>query len=406
MEMHMPPSEPYLDFAALSIDSNILRGQRYNFDGGILKQLEQFHGSPVQIVQPDVIHSEGVQHLSSEIAEALKAARGNLRTLAKYADNSEISKFGASHLQDINPALMAEDKLKNFYQRINGMVIASSRVSINDLMRMYFSTEAPFESTNDKKHEFPDAIALLTLESWAIGNDKRTVLVSKDKGWHAFAKGSPYLHVVEDLPDALALFQPHTKVKTLIEMLQADGLLDRDGTLFHSIKNAISESASEQTPEIEANSLFYFENDEIQIEYLGHKFAQGEDNKPKVRIVLIEDDLVVLSLTALINTKIMTTFSFSQYDSIDKDYVSLGGSVEERNESYEADVLIHFKGDWKELGNSLAPNEIEVVGEMGIVKFGDIAPDYSSDRDEELRWEWEWEQEVERRRDEAMNSKR
>ncbi|KPX25644.1 hypothetical protein ALO72_200027 [Pseudomonas syringae pv. delphinii] len=165
---------------------------------------------------------------------------------------------------------------------------------------------------------------MLTLESWAVGNDKRTVLVSKDKGWHAFAKSSSYLHVVEELPDALALFQPHTKVKSLIEMLQADGLLDRDGELFQRIKNAISERASEQSPDIEANSLFYFESDDVQIEYLGHKFAQGEDNKPKIRIVLIEDNLVVLSLTALVHTKVMTTFSFSQYDSIDKDYVPLG----------------------------------------------------------------------------------
>ncbi|MBD8269300.1 PIN domain-containing protein [Pseudomonas fluorescens] len=402
----MPQAEPYLDFAALSIDSNILRGQRYNFHGGILKQLEQFQGSPIQIVQPDVIHSEGVQHLSAEITETLKAARSNLRTLSKYSEDSKISEFGDSHLCEINPNLMAEEKLNKFYKRINGRVITSSRVSISDLMHMYFSTAPPFETANEKKHEFPDTIALLTIESWAVGNDKRTVLVSKDKGWHAFAKNSSYLHVVQDLPDALALFQPHTKVKSLIEMLQTDGLLDRNGELFQGIRNAISERVSEQTPDIEANSLFYFESDDVQIEYLGHKFAQGEDNKPKIRIVLIEDNLVVLSLTALVNTKVMTTFSFSQYDSIDKDYVPLGGSIEERNESFETEVLIHFKGDWKELGNALAPNEIEVEGEMDIVKFGDIAPDYSNDRDEQLRWEWEWEQEQERRRDEAWASKR
>lgn len=161
----MPQAEPYLDFAALSIDSNILRGQRYNFDGGILKQLEQFQGSPVQIVQPDVIHSEGVQHLSAEITEALKAARSNLRTLSKYSEDNKISEFGDLHLCEINPNSMAEEKLKKFYKRINGRVITSSRVSISDLMHMYFSTEPPFETASEKKHEFPDAIALLTIES-------------------------------------------------------------------------------------------------------------------------------------------------------------------------------------------------------------------------------------------------
>lgn len=185
-----------------------------------------------------------MQHISAEITEALRAARGNLRTLSKYSEDSKISEFGASHLCEVNPILMAKEKLKKFYKRINGRVIASSRVKTSDLMRMYFFTEATFETSNEIKHEFPDAIALLTLESWAVGNDKTTVLVSKDKGWHAFAKSSSYLHVVEELPDALALFQPHTKVKSLIEMLQADGLLDRDGELFQGIKNAISERVS------------------------------------------------------------------------------------------------------------------------------------------------------------------
>ncbi|WP_235810043.1 PIN domain-containing protein [Pseudomonas syringae group genomosp. 3] len=147
----MPPEESYLDFAALSIDSNILRGQRYNFDGGILKQLEQFQGSPVQIVQPDVIHSEGVQHISAEIADALKAAIGNMRTLSKYSEDSKISEVGTSRLRDLNPIFMAEEKLKKFYHRINASVLASSRVSISDLMRMYFSTEAPFENPKEKK---------------------------------------------------------------------------------------------------------------------------------------------------------------------------------------------------------------------------------------------------------------
>lgn len=129
-----------------------------------------------------------MQHISAEITEALRAARGNLRTLSKYSEDSKISEFGASHLCEVNPILMAKEKLKKFYKRINGRVIASSRVKTSNLMRMYFFTEATFETSNEIKHEFPDAIALLTLESWAVGNDKTTVLVSKDKGWHAFVK--------------------------------------------------------------------------------------------------------------------------------------------------------------------------------------------------------------------------
>lgn len=396
----MATQEPLLDFAALSIDSNILRGQRYNFDGGILKQLEQFFGSPVQILQPDVVHSEGIKHLAAEITDALKAAKSNLRILAKYSASEEIQQFTDTFLNGaLTASALAEAKLNSFYQRINASVIPSSSVQIDDLMRMYFNSEPPFETVADKKHEFPDAIALLALKAWAVGENKKAVLVSKDKGWHAFAKKSPHLHVVSDLAEALALFQPHTKVVKLVSLLQAEGVLERDSRLFQYIKNAIAKHAAEQIPEIEANAVFNFQIDDYQVAYHSHKFGKQEvGDKPRIRIVLIEDDLVVLSFSALVFTKVMATFSFNQYDSIDKDYVSLGGTIEERPASYEADVLIHFQGDWKNLDNALEPSEIEVVGAMRQVHFGDIGPDYTNEREDEIQWAWEHEQEQEYRR--------
>ncbi|SMS12684.1 hypothetical protein CFBP1590__5098 [Pseudomonas viridiflava] len=400
----MTTQEPSLDFAALSIDSNILRGQRYNFDGGILKQLEQFKGSPVQILQPDVIHSEGIKHLASEITDALRAARSNLRTLAKYALFDNIQNFTENSLGPVLSApALAEAKLNSFYERINARVISSSSVQIQDLMNMYFNAEPPFETASDKKHEFPDAIALLALKAWAVSENKRTVVVSKDKGWHAFAQNLQHLHVVGDLAEALALFQPHTKVAKLISLLQAEGMLEHDSHLFASITNAIAIHTTEQMPEIEANAVFNYEYDDFQIVYLSHKFAKPEvGEKPRIRIVLIKDDLVVLSLSALVLTEVMATFSFSQYDSIDKDYVSLGGTVEERPVSYEADVLIHFRGDWKHLDQGLKPSKIEIVGTMQQIHFGDIGPDYSNDRDDDIQLAWEQEQEYQRRRDDDL----
>lgn len=395
----MHTDEPYLDFAALSLDSNILRGQRYNFAGGILKQLEQFSGSPVEIIQPDVIHFEGVTHLSSEISEALKGARSNLKALGRYVD---VEGFTSSHLgPQVNPKELAEHKLNQFYKRINGRVIPSSKADVSTLMKMYFDSQPPFDTAKDKKHEFPDAVALLALEDWATTNQKRMVLVSKDKGWRAFANNSPLLHVVEDVSDALSLFQPHTKVKELIALLQSEGLLEINSELFKSISDEIKESAVNQEPTIEAESFFNFEYDDVQIEYVGHKFASHTaDEKLRVAIVLVEDDKVVLSINTLITIKITAQFAFTQYDSIDKDYVPLGGSVEQRTASYEADVLLHFEGDWTDIPSHQLLSEIEIQGELESVEFGDIGPDHSHEHDEQQRWEYEWEQEKDRQRNE------
>ena len=62
----------------------------------------------------------------------------------------------------------------------------------------------PFEEPDKKKHEFPDAIALLSLEEWAEVNKTRILAVSCDRGWAAFAAESEWIVVDSDLASALA----------------------------------------------------------------------------------------------------------------------------------------------------------------------------------------------------------
>ncbi|MCR8722432.1 hypothetical protein NVV30_27535, partial [Pseudomonas syringae] len=156
----------------------------------------------------------------------------------------------------------------------------------------------------------------------------------------------------------------------------------------------IQKRAVDQEPAIEAGSFFNFEYDDVQIEYVGHKFASHTaEEKLRVAIVHIEEDKVVLSLNTLVTIKVTAQFAFTQYDSIDKDYVPLGGSLEQRTASYEADVLLHFEGDWTDVPNHLLLGEIEIQGELEHVEFGDVGPDYSQDHDDQQRWEYEWDQE-------------
>ena len=62
---------------------------------------------------------------------------------------------------------------------------------------MYFSPETPFEE--GKKHEFPDAIALITLEDWAKTNGKNLLAITRDKGWIAFCEKSEWIDAEQDV---------------------------------------------------------------------------------------------------------------------------------------------------------------------------------------------------------------
>jgi hypothetical protein len=387
----MDEFEPTLDFAALSIDSNILRGQRYNFDGGILKQLEQFGGSIIPIIQPDVVHREGIKHLTTEIDQNLKSARSSLKALSKYIPDATPSVQLSEKLNStITASQLASERFENFYSKVNGKVIPASRVNIDELMDLYFNTLPPFENKSEKKNEFPDAIALLSLECWASENDKTMVVVSKDKGWHAYAKDSQWLHVVSELPHALSLFQPHTTITKIIERLRKDGALEKSGELYEKIMSALANATANMEPEIQASSFLHYEYDNLQLEYVSHQLAlSSETDELLVNIVSIEDNSAVIGVKALVTVNATVSFNFSQYDSIDKDYVSLGGVETSIETTYETDVLIYFGGDWTDYEMSVTHEEIEVIGELEVLDFGEVSPDYSSDRDEEYLWEWE-----------------
>lgn len=148
----MDDFEPTLDFAALSIDSSILRGQRYNFDGGILKQLEQFDGSIIPIIQPDVVHREGLRHLTAEIDQNLRSARSSLKALSKYMPSAATSDHFSEKLSStVVASQMATERFQSFYSNINAQVISASKVNVNELMDLYFNTLPPFENKAEKK---------------------------------------------------------------------------------------------------------------------------------------------------------------------------------------------------------------------------------------------------------------
>ncbi|MDD2136721.1 PIN domain-containing protein [Pseudomonas kurunegalensis] len=387
----MDDFEPTLDFAALSIDSSILRGQRYNFDGGILKQLEQFDGSIIPIIQPDVVHREGLKHLTAEIDQNLRSARSSLKALSKYIPSAATSDHLSEKLSStVVASQMATERFQSFYSNINAQVISASKVNVNELMDRYFNTLPPFENKAEKKSEFPDAIALLSLECWASENDKVMVVVSKDKGWHSYAKDSQWLHVVSELPHALSLFQPHTKITKIIERLRKEGTLENSGPLYEKIIIALSNATANMEPEVKANSFHHYEYDDLQLEYVDHQLALASDtDELLINIVSIEDNSAVIGIKALVTVHATASFNFSQYDSIDKDYVSLGGVETSIETTYETDVLIYLGGDWTDYERSVTDEEIEVIGELELLDFGEVSPDYSSDRDEEHLWEWE-----------------
>ena len=57
------------------------------------------------------------------------------------------------------------------------IVEANNHVMVGDLIQKHFKAKPPFSETGKKKNEFPDAIALMSLETWANKNQTNIIVV-------------------------------------------------------------------------------------------------------------------------------------------------------------------------------------------------------------------------------------
>ena len=65
-----------------------------------------------------------------------------------------------------DPEKAARRRLDTFLKTAGVKILTSENISAGKLVDMYFSLSPPFEAKREKKHEFPDAIALEVLEKW------------------------------------------------------------------------------------------------------------------------------------------------------------------------------------------------------------------------------------------------
>ncbi|MFM5440321.1 PIN domain-containing protein [Aeromonas enteropelogenes] len=375
-----------LDFGAITIDNATYKGEGYRFYEGLLAQMHQFKESPVKVLQTDIVHNEAVNHIGQEISKTRTSIEQALRSANKQLKiKSEVIENARALLSvDGSEAEIAEARLEKYYEFIGAEKIDSGKYAdLSRLMEMYFATEAPFETGKDKKNEFPDAIALLALEGWAEENEINIIAVSQDKGWKNYSEGSDRITLVSSLAEALEKFQSHNKVVSIISHIREDSILDGENHVLEELEQAIINSIDGCNILIEASSYMYFEWEDVTAYYISHDLDKDQDGLVKVRVVSINDEVIVLKVGATVEVEIEAKFNFSVRDSIDKDYVGMGGNVCTTTESYHTDILLSLTGDFSQDFDEIQVAEIEVLETIGHADFGEVEPDWRNEYEDE-----------------------
>lgn len=198
---------------------------------------------------------------------------------------------------------------------------------MKSLIDMYFQNLAPFKESGNKKNEFPDAIALLSLQYWVEENNKNLLAVSADNDWKNFALGKGNIEVIDDLAKAMDILNKQTDeaLDSIIYEIELDLTKSQNSRIFESMYSAIENSIN--ISEISAVSSFKYYIDDEQLS-LKNIYILPEENGKRLKVYIIDydSDKITISITCEVMCEVEVAFNFSVWDSIDKEDVSLGGT--------------------------------------------------------------------------------
>lgn len=167
----------------LSPYTSIFDAQGLRIESGLLKQLEQFQDSSIKLILSEVVKKETLSHLVEKAKATQKKLEASLKEAKDYwrVEDQNLENIRKLVFDGHEPQEIASERFNQFAGLTSLKTVeAQNHVMVGNLLRRYFKAEPPFSETSNKKNEFPDAIALMSLETWASKNQTKVIVVMSD----------------------------------------------------------------------------------------------------------------------------------------------------------------------------------------------------------------------------------
>ena len=129
----------------------------------------------------EIVYREVLKHIEQKITEsrahAIKTI--NLSKVQFGLPQEKIEEIENLLLPKDTDFEIADSRVNEYMERTGIEIVrADEYTNLSDLVELYFNSKPPFSESGKKKSEFPDAIALASLEGWAKENKHRVIAVS------------------------------------------------------------------------------------------------------------------------------------------------------------------------------------------------------------------------------------
>ncbi|QDD65588.1 hypothetical protein EJD96_16185 [Herbaspirillum seropedicae] len=370
------------EIAAISVDTSIFDAHRHRLDKGLFSKLRQFGDGTARLIFPDAVWSEIGLHLLDNISNSRKRLGKDLVELCEFVggDVKEVAALKEKMDKMPQEGTICKKHLDNFLSESKAEVlVAGDHVNIDEIMALYFERKPPFQASGPKRKEFPDAVALRTLQSWAEKNNTKVLLVSNDNDWKNYCELSNRLFLLQDLALALAMFNAvGDKIKVLLKKFFAL-LQEEKSEILDVIQIALKSYDWYKKIHIQADSQFFYEEDGIElIDVTAVEYADGQEG---IHLIESGEGYISVSFRVIADLTFNVGFSFDKWDGGDKEYLSMGDASIENSAQTEVEVTLSINYAEGEDGPEFGDLDMDIEPDGFDLEFGEIEPSWMSDPD-------------------------
>ncbi|MDM8358833.1 PIN domain-containing protein [Pandoraea communis] len=362
-----------------SIDTDLIQAAGYKFDEGLLHQLPNLLPQSMELQLTDVVAQEIVRHQMRPVNEAAREFMKCSDTLKRVADinmDAIDHQFAALAVSEL-AARTFRQRMETYAERCRGGILPIQGDNLtSDVFTRYFSMKAPFESSKEKKSEFPDATSLLMLENYAKGQDTKGVMASKDGGWSDFAKQSEFLYCVKSLDELLTLFEATGALATSVKARVTAAIQDEHSPLreqLHARLRDHVEGATFYLGEIYSGVVPRVDGDIFDATIIG-SILQPQN----IKVFNRQDDRStwVIESTISLEVELKVDVTFYVVDGIDRDEVSVGSRTYTRQLEFDVQAFLTCSGVQAESTPDTWDVDIEIAAGAYAVDVGEVEPSF------------------------------
>ena len=174
---------------AVTIDTNIFDAAKFNLgDASTLRILENYvRRGKIKVILSNIVIQESKKHIAKRVKEVCEIVNKAGNSALKVYNEHLISRIGLNEMFKIvereDDIIANEEKVfDDFLRTINTEILGADLIDVGLVLGDYFETKPPFENSEKKKSEFPDAFIAQQIRK-RFGETEEVVIISNDKGF-------------------------------------------------------------------------------------------------------------------------------------------------------------------------------------------------------------------------------